>query len=163
MKSSAIKPCLMAAAVGDSGADLRSLRTWDLSPIARRVERELGWSWKFVLRVEREYRHFIALAVLEPADRLGMQGPVDEFWHRHILFTQDYHRFCHAVAGGYIHHSPHEAETHAGGGSYQRTLALLERRFGKVDEAVWPRIGANSCNNCASCDKVGERDVLTRA
>jgi hypothetical protein len=162
MKSSAIKPCLTYAAVSDSGAHLRSLWTWDLLPIARRVERELGWSREFVLRVELEYRRFIALAVLEPADRLGMQGPVDEFWHQHILFTVDYHRFCRAVAGGYIHHAPHQAESPEGVGSYQRTLALLERHFDKVDEAVWPRIGANSCNNCASCDKIGEQEVVTR-
>ena len=31
---------------------------------------------------------------------------VDEFWHAHILFTQDYAAMCKAVAGQFLHHRP---------------------------------------------------------
>jgi hypothetical protein len=31
---------------------------------------------------------------------------MDDFWHAHILFTQDYAAMCQAVAGQFLHHRP---------------------------------------------------------
>lgn len=31
---------------------------------------------------------------------------IDEMWHTFILYTKEYHNFCHEYLGYYLHHSP---------------------------------------------------------
>ncbi len=31
---------------------------------------------------------------------------IDEMWHNFVLFTEDYHAFCHEMFGEFYHHTP---------------------------------------------------------
>ena len=131
--------------------------SWNLEHVTVRVSKRMGWSASFAALVEREYRRFMALETLAPKTVLGMRGPVDEFWHEHILFTRDYAGFCDAAAGKFIHHEPAMANTVSDSGSYKLTLQLLDQHFGPVANDVWPAAGEASCGgdtNCAMCDKI---------
>lgn len=134
---------------------IRALWRWDLSFVEERVGRCQGWAKEYCKAVAQEYRKFIELCASTGSAQLGLSGPVDCFWHEHILFTQDYHRFCEKVAGFYIHHRPSPSKTAADGGSYQTTLRLLKRRFGRIDEAFWPCSSTDGCDSCTACDKAG--------
>ena len=36
---------------------------------------------------------------------------VDDLWHTFILFTKEYHKFCHKSFGEYLHHNPDKKNT----------------------------------------------------
>lgn len=38
--------------------------------------------------------------------KVGMSGPVDEFWHLWLQYTGNYIEFCNMAFGGVIHHRP---------------------------------------------------------
>lgn len=53
------------------------------------------------------YKQFMSFKVLRPEIRCGMFSDIiDGVWHQHILFTQDYAKFCNAIFGKFIHHVP---------------------------------------------------------
>jgi hypothetical protein len=139
-------------------ADVRisNLWTWNLDRVSARLRERFGWSGGFAAQVELEYRRFMALESSANGKSLGMRGPVDDFWHEHILFTRDYAEFCLAVSGKFIHHEPAEPQGGRGIDSYGLTLTLLERKFGPVARNVWPSLGAADCGTdaCAMCDKI---------
>src|SRR3954465_5077392 len=31
---------------------------------------------------------------------------LDYMWHQFVLFTREYHEYCHGLAASYIHHAP---------------------------------------------------------
>jgi hypothetical protein len=41
---------------------------------------------------------------------LGPTKQIDEIWHAHILYTQDYLKFCDKVFGHYLDHLPNGDE-----------------------------------------------------
>lgn len=61
---------------------------------------------------------------------------LDHMWHTFVLFTRDYHAFCHAIAGRYIHHLPttrdeaarERAEADADFGAYRATRTRERQR-----------------------------------
>lgn len=53
-----------------------------------------------------ELKRWLTLCVLHPENAYATGGKVDEMWHTFILFTKDYARFCHDIAGAFIHHAP---------------------------------------------------------
>lgn len=57
-----------------------------------------------------ELKRFLVLCALHPLAKYGMRGPVDDVWHTFIFYTKEYFRFCHTIAGTYIHHIPDEPE-----------------------------------------------------
>lgn len=107
-----------------------------------RLARDNGWSEAFAARVVREYRRFIELYVtaghpVTPSDE------VDQAWHLHLLYTQDYWgSFCAEVTRVPIHHGPTrggDAEQDKFVDWYARTLASYERIFGETPPAdIWP-------------------------
>lgn len=136
--------------------------SWNLVSVAERARKRMGWSVDFAALVEREYRRFMALGAITTGTTLGMCGPVDEFWHEHILYTRDYAAFCSAVAGKFIHHEPAQASLNPSARSYQLTLDLLELHFGSVSYDIWPSVANFNCgtDNCAMCDKVDSEEVI---
>jgi hypothetical protein len=64
---------------------------------------------------------------------------IDYMWHSFVLFTREYHAFCEAIGGPYIHHAPTtQADHHATRSmamhdpeAFQRTqLAQRQRLYG---------------------------------
>jgi hypothetical protein len=65
-----------------------------------------GWTLAKAAVVETEYRRFLYLAKVFPAEPKAPGVSVDLFWHYHILDTQKYASDCAAAFGYFVHHYP---------------------------------------------------------
>lgn len=79
----------------------------DFSMLRRKLVEEYGWTAEHVEQVEDLYRKFLALNVRYPDRKICPTGPVDEFWHAHILDTHAYACDCEALFGRFFHHFPY--------------------------------------------------------
>ena len=107
----------------------------------QRLARENQWSMEFATAAINEYRRFIYLCCL----RKGMTPSVevDQVWHLHLLYSEDYHDFCQNVLGKNILHGPTkggEAEVSRFRQQYLNTLLCYENEFGKPDSQFWPNV-----------------------
>jgi uncharacterized protein (TIGR04222 family) len=111
-------------------------------PLSRRLARENGWSERYALRVLREYRRFVLLAVTRE-HVVTPSAHVDQAWHLHLLHTARYRRFCSEVLGRVLDHHPSDGS--AGDRArlalaYERTLASYAAQFGApAPSDIWPR------------------------
>jgi hypothetical protein len=142
---------------------LNFVESWSLTSIRKRVAREMDWSVEFSRLVETEYRKFIFLASIRPQISYGMAGPVDQFWHQHVLDTQDYLAMCQRVAGRVIHHIPVDSKSNtlSADNSYSKTLSDLNCFFGTLAQELWPSDN-EACRACLGCRAVIEQDHLDR-
>jgi hypothetical protein len=82
------------------------IQTHDLSLIREKMLKDNALPASIVDEAILEYRKYMTLL------RLGFQKlamcsrEVDEVWHTHILFTQNYATFCDHVFDGFVHHDP---------------------------------------------------------
>ena len=53
------------------------------------------------------YRRFLALNVRYPGRVICPTGPIDAFWHAHIVDTEAYERDCAQLFGRKLHHYPY--------------------------------------------------------
>lgn len=132
------------------------ISNWNFTSVRNRVARRMGWSPSFTGRVEKEYGKFISLSVLHPEKDYGMAGVVDEFWHEHLVDTQNYIAMCDAIIGKIIHHIPLDTELSEPlrGAYFYNTLPDLKLYFRNFPSEIWPtQLGAlNSCRSCATCN-----------
>ena len=97
---------------------------------------------------ERLYRCFLALVIRYPDRTICPTGPIDTFWHAHILDTQAYERDCHALFGHFLHHFPYfgmrgsddRADLER---AFQETVDLFIRSFG-----IDPTAGDTTARSC---------------
>jgi hypothetical protein len=54
----------------------------------------------------RLYKNFLYLFKKHLPFPLVPTREIDEFWHNHILYTQQYFRDCENIFGHYLHHAP---------------------------------------------------------
>jgi hypothetical protein len=89
------------------------------------------------LRVARALRDFF-LVRLRVGDRLiGMPSRVvDDLWHRFILDTREYERFCKVAFGGFFHHVP--AAPNPPGKEMDAALRATWR-YACLAEGIYPR------------------------
>jgi len=111
-----------------------------LSFVAR-LAREQRWTAAFAARAVFEYKRFCYLCVL----RSGKVTPsywVDQVWHLHLTYTQDYWlKFCPQILGMQLHHQPTEAgpaDDARFREQYAQTLQLYETEFGEPAPDFWP-------------------------
>ncbi len=106
-----------------------------------KLAREQGWSRAEALAAIEEYRRYCFLASLG-IDAVVPSVAVDEVWHLHLTYTEDYwQRFCPIALGFPFHHRPGglvrgDAAQYRRG--YADTLAAYERWFGPPPERWWP-------------------------
>jgi hypothetical protein len=79
----------------------------DFTMLKKKLIDERGWTPEFCEDVESLYRQFLALNARYPDEKVCPTGPIDTFWHAHILDTRAYTRDCELVFGGYLHHFPY--------------------------------------------------------
>jgi len=126
----------------------------DLEPIMVKVmdkEEGYGWTLEFTKRVATEYRRFLTLCLENPDFPMVPSTFVDDFWHYHILDTQNYQQDCEQVFGYFLHHFPYfgmrgEKDAENLKQSWKESCALYERRFGSIDKELWS--ASNRCPNC---------------
>jgi len=98
----------------------------------------------------RELKRFLALSAIYDGP-LAMRGPVDDFWHTFLLFTEQYHSFCNDVAGTFLHHVPHADDAPSCRSAIDTTRFNLAyaATFGQApDAALWPEAGYSPCLIC---------------
>jgi hypothetical protein len=123
-----------------SHTDFNSIAELDLDPIKVKLmhkESGEGWSLEKANAVEFEYRRFLQLMKMYPAEQTAPLFDVDTFWHYHILDTMKYAADCENVFGYFLHHFPYiglrgeddeAAHQHAG----SRMQELYEATFGEA-------------------------------
>jgi hypothetical protein len=79
----------------------------DFSMLKRKLIEEQGWTPEYCNEVEDLYRKFLALNIRYPEQKICPTGPIDEFWHAHILDTRAYATDCELLFGGMLHHFPY--------------------------------------------------------
>jgi len=114
-------------------------------PLSARLAREQGWTKDFTQRVMLEYRRYCFLAAVSDHP-VSPSEVVDEAWHIHLLYTDNYwRRFCPDALGKPFHHFPTLGGTTEKGKFddwYSTTLQSYERYFGKKPPRdIWPEPG----------------------
>ena len=86
-------------------------------PFSKKLAQENKWTEDFALRVIAEYKKFVFLCATLP-DGASPSPIVDEAWHLHLTYTQNYwNDFCPNILGFQLHHHPskggkNEAQKH---------------------------------------------------
>jgi len=94
-----------------------------------------------------EHLRYLYIAVVS-GERNAPSRTVDYMWHAHILFTEDYGRFCQKYNGGMIHHRPvNSAEEKT---TFPRTRQLIDELFGETNHLIWGELACCKCG--ADCD-----------
>jgi hypothetical protein len=86
---------------------VRRVSALDFTMLKRKLVDEQGWTAEVCEEAEHLYRKFLALNIRYRDRKVCPTGPIDEFWHAHILDTEAYARDCEAILGEYLHHFPY--------------------------------------------------------
>jgi len=79
----------------------------ELGHVVERMMREYNWPRRTLLAACEQYRHFLWLVKKYDQEyQLTPSKEVDEVWHNHILFTEQYNKDCNVLFGRYFHHRP---------------------------------------------------------
>jgi hypothetical protein len=97
----------MIARDPELGRALDKVGQLDFTMLKQKMIEEHGWTAEFCDEAESLYRQFLALNARYPGQKICPTGPIDEFWHAHIVDTRAYMRDCDAVFGEYLHHFPY--------------------------------------------------------
>lgn len=85
---------------------LDRLNAWDMSLVKAHSVRKGIFKADEIDAIEREYKQFMAMSCVADSGAITVTPRVDDFWHAHILFTQDYAAMCKTVVGQFLHHRP---------------------------------------------------------
>lgn len=135
----------------------RAIMKYPLGHVRDRVLKEGAVSEEIIDVAIAEYRKFMILFALGFGKLAMCSREVDEVWHTHILFTQDYINFCNQLIGKYVHHMPDTSETPVGADSVERFLGAYEQVHGSVP-SIWNSqntLCGHDCDGrpmcCATC------------
>ncbi len=80
----------------------------DLTPVTNSLVHRYHWVESHALATCQYYRNFLFLIKKYHKEfpSLPPSPDIDEFWHLHILQTQQYHKDCLNIFGKYLHHQP---------------------------------------------------------
>lgn len=104
-------------------------------------------------RAMRQALVFLKACADNPTTLLSPTKAVDVGWHTFILHTADYAKFCHRVAGRFIHHNPIRTGDIAAGTALARTVEALERTGYPVDMPLWAVGDSANCNGDSKCNQ----------
>jgi len=113
-----------------------------------------GWSPEYADQVAAEYRKYLALTRAYPEMAIVPSGPVDTFWHSHILDTQKYGPDCDKVFGFFLHHFPYfgmrgDDDMANLNASWENTIQVYQRHFGEPKPGFW-----ESGMRCPKCGRI---------
>lgn len=86
---------------------LRRVAELDFSMLKRKLIEEKNWTAETCDEIEDLYRRYLALNIRYPDRKICPTGPIDEFWHAHILDSQAYAADCEKLFGRFLHHFPY--------------------------------------------------------
>jgi hypothetical protein len=79
----------------------------DFRQLKTKLIAEYRWTVETVEEIEGLYRKFLALNMRHPDRKICPTGPIDTFWHAHILDTHAYAIDCEFLFGRLLHHFPY--------------------------------------------------------
>jgi hypothetical protein len=86
---------------------LTRVRELDFTMLRMKLMTEKAWTRESCDEIEDLYRRFLALNIRYPGRKICPSGPIDDFWHAHILDTRKYEQDCQKLFGGMLHHYPY--------------------------------------------------------
>lgn len=109
---------------------------------------------------EQELKRYLFICAKHPGCGWPMVNSLDELWHTFIIFTKDYHQFCHQLGMEYLHHQPFDAgkEISSIQPVYDQFLALYSQEFGEPTASIWPNKLSSDCGSGCSgggCSGIG--------
>lgn len=120
----------------------------DFCPVIKKMSKESvklgsGYSEEYLRSGILALKQYYAVALLDPNNSHAISDTLDPFWHTHILFSQQYERFCHGVVGVYMHHIPlnHDVVEQVDNveALYDYTvMSAMQELFLFMDERFWP-------------------------
>lgn len=122
---------------------LLDLENYDFSRITKSCIDRYKWSISKAEKFELEAKRFFSLAFLDSGFYHIPEPDVDEYWHRMILHTQWYSRFCSDIFGEYYHHTPEPDPELVNAENRNRSLGLVEHWFGYRWESL-----VETCTQC---------------
>ena len=108
----------------------------DLGHVTRRVAKEAKLDQEVIDVASDEYKKFLYLVALGNRSMAMCSAEVDEIWHTHILFTQDYAGFCRGIYGAYLHHMPATDDHPVSADSVNRFKVAYNSVFGQL-HPIW--------------------------
>jgi hypothetical protein len=131
-------------------AAIRRTARLDFGMLKKKLIEERGWTAEFADEVEDLYRKFLALNARYPGRKVCPTGPIDDFWHAHILDTRAYAADCDQVLGRFLHHFPYfgmrgPADRADLEQTFQESMELFIIHFG-----IDPTAGDTEARGCAS-------------
>jgi hypothetical protein len=122
----------------------------DFTMLKRKMIEEHNWTSEFCEEVESLYRRFLALNARYPDRKICPTGPIDAFWHAHIIDTRAYMRDCEVVFGEYFHHFPYFGmrgpDDHAAlESAFRESVEMFITHFG-----IDPTAGDTLARSCSS-------------
>lgn len=116
-------------------------------PFSAKLAQENGWTLEFASRAVHEYKRFVFLSTV-CGHPVSPSEVVDQAWHMHLIYTQDYWgQFCPKILGKPLHHSPSSGgrdESAKFEDWYAKTLASYESVYGvKPPVDIWPRVNSH--------------------
>jgi hypothetical protein len=129
---------------------LRRTARLDFTMLKEKLVEERGWTMEFADEVEDLYRKFLALNAYYPDRKVCPTGPVDDFWHAHILDTRAYAADCDLLFGRFLHHFPYfgmrgPADRADLEQTFQESVELFIIHFG-----IDPTAGDTEARGCSS-------------
>ena len=122
----------------------------DFTLLKQKLVAEKGWTQEHCDEVEDLYRRFLALNARYFGEKICPTGPIDTFWHAHILDTRAYARDCELMFGEMLHHFPYF------GMRGPEDMAALEKTFRQSVErfivhfGIDPTAGDTRARGCSS-------------
>lgn len=131
-------------------AALLKVEQLDFTMLIHKLMQEKDWTFETCQEAEALYRRFLALNMRYPDRKICPTGPVDEFWHAHILDTRAYMADCDLLFGKYFHHFPYfglrsDADRAALDAAFRDSVALFITHYG-----IDPTAGDIVARSCAS-------------
>ncbi len=106
---------------------------------SHRLAKENLWTLDYTKRVIEEYKRFIFLGVVDGPVTPSLD--VDQCWHLHMIYTEDYWKnFCKILEKEF-HHGPTKGglkEDEKFVDIYQKTKESYRNYFGEPPHDIWP-------------------------
>jgi hypothetical protein len=78
----------------------------DFSHVRAICQRMYGWSERKTVHIQYQYEVFWGICAIGLQREIYETLDVDNFWHVHVLHTQEYREDCKSVFGRFLEHVP---------------------------------------------------------
>ncbi len=90
------------------------------------------WQPEQAITCLKLYKNFLWLNIKFPGKKFVPTKEIDEFWHNHILHTENYMNNCALLFGKYLHHKPSKiSEINTLALVFKTTKDLYKHEFGE--------------------------------